>query len=335
MIVRARSLEERLTYGLALVGALGATSLLLFIAIEYGLTFYTLTDPTKLPSVVHELTEHVAIPILVLILPMTFAARWVIRASLRPLEKKARQIDKATAQERGFRVDVTSLPGEVLPFADAVNALLDRIDASTREQEAFAADVAHELRTPLSVLALEIDQLDHPAAERLREDVVRMRRLIDQLMILAQLDIDLPQQTDAPVALSDVAEDVASLMAPVAIRQKRNVAVETHAPASVTGRREAIFAAVRNLVENGLRVTPEGGTVTILVGPGNAIAVRDEGPGLEAEMLETLRLRNLRADHASSRGAGLGLAIVSRIAAAHHARLVTEPAERTLRLEFV
>lgn len=329
-----RSLEKRLIGGLALVGALGALFLLLFIAIEYGLTFQVLTDPKKLPSVVHELTEHVVIPILVLILPMTFAARWVIRASLRPLEKKARQIDEASAQERGFRVDVTSLPAEVLPFAAAVNALLDRIDEATREQEAFAADVAHELRTPLSVLALEIDRLEHPAADRLREDIARMRRLIDQLMILAQLDIDLPQQADAPVALSDVAEDVASLMAPLAIRQKRNIAVETISEASVTGRREAIFAAVRNLVENGLRVTPEGGTVTILVGPGKAIAVRDEGPGLEVEALETLRRRNLRADHASSRGAGLGLAIVSRIAAAHQAQLTTQPAEKTLRLEF-
>ncbi|WP_338467856.1 ATP-binding protein [Novosphingobium sp. ZN18A2] len=328
------SLERRLTGGLALVGALGALLLLLFIAIEYGLTLHVLADRHELPTVVHELTEHVVIPILVLIVPMTLAARWVIRASLRPLERRAHEIDEASAQERGFRVDVTSLPSEVLPFADAVNSLLDRIDDATREQEAFAADVAHELRTPLSVLALEIDRLDHPAAERLRDDVGRMRRLIDQLMILAQLDIDVPQADDAPVDLVSVAEDVASLMAPIAIKQKRNVAVDVMENATVNGRREAIVAAVRNLVENALRVTPESGTVTIVVGPGRAISVRDEGPGLAEEALEILRKRHLRAENASSRGAGLGLAIVSRIAAAHHARLLTLPAEKTLRIAF-
>lgn len=323
-----------MTAGLALVGALGALLLLLFIAIEYGLTIHALEDPTELPTVVHELTEHVVIPILVLIVPMTFAARWVIRASLRPLEAKSREIDEASVSERGFRVDLTSLPAEVLPFADAVNALLDRIDEAASEQEAFAADVAHELRTPLSVLALEIDRLDHPAADRLRADVARMRRLIDQLMILAQLDITAPHQIEGPVALGEVAEDVASVMAPVAIREKRDIAVETLGSPIVTGRREAIFAAVRNLVENGLRVTPAGGTVTIIVGPGQAISVRDEGPGLVPEVLETLRRRNLRAENASRSGAGLGLAIVSRIAAAHHAKLTTQPAERELRLEF-
>ncbi|GAA4780621.1 hypothetical protein GCM10023219_30840 [Stakelama sediminis] len=328
------SLEHRLIARLALVGAIGAFALLLFIAIEYGLTFSVLLDPDQLPVVTHELTEHVAIPILVLIVPMTLAGRWVIRSSLRPLEVQARNIDEATENERGFRVAVESLPREVVPFADAVNALLNRIDTASREQEAFAADVAHELRTPLSVLALEIERLDHPAAARLKEDVARMRRLIEQLMILAQLDIDMPQTADERVVLADVAEDVASLMAPLAIRQNRKIAVEAEGEASVTGRREAIAAAVRNLVDNALRVTPEGGTVTIIVGPGARIAVRDEGPGLLPEKLDQLRHRHRRADHASSSGAGLGLAIVSRIAASHHASFTTLPTQRSLLLDF-
>ncbi|MBR0551845.1 sensor histidine kinase [Stakelama marina] len=328
------SLERRLISGLALVGAIGALCLLLFIGIEYGLTFSVLFDPAELPVVTHELTEHVLIPILVLILPMTLAGRWVVRSSLRPLEHQAREIDEASENERGFRVDATSLPREVVPFADAVNALLERIDLASREQEAFAADVAHELRTPLSVLALEIERLDHPASERLKEDVARMRRLIEQLMILAQLDIDTPQVADERVLLRDVAEDVASLMAPVAIRQRRKIAVESEGGDYVVGRREAIAAAVRNLVDNALRVTPEGGTVTIVIGPGRRISVRDEGPGLAPEKLDQLRHRYKRADHASNSGAGLGLAIVSRIAAAHGASFTTIPAEKSLRLQF-
>jgi two-component system OmpR family sensor kinase len=331
---RQRSLERRLMVRLALVGATGAVFLLLFVAMEYGLTPTTFIDHDEFPLVVHELTDHVVVPFLALIIPMTLAGRWVIRSALRPLARKAKQIDEASAHQRGFRVDLARLPSEVLPFASAVNALLDRLDATARDQEAFAADVAHELRTPLTVMALEIERLDHPASARLKGDVGQMRHLIDQLMILAQLDSAPSLPSASAVALGEIAEDVASLMAPIAIREQRIIAVEVAEPARVVVQREAVAAAVRNLVENALRVTPAGGTVTIIVGPGPVIAVRDEGPGLSVDRLAQLCHRHGRADHASSNGAGLGLAIVARIVAAHDARLETIPQVRRLQIVF-
>lgn len=333
------TIARRLTIGMAAVGLTGAMLLFFFIAIEYGMTWRTFTDAQDMPRVVHEIFEHVLMPVLLLILPMTLAARFVIRRALAPLVDAAARVDAAPAMARGFRIDTAPLPVEALPFAQSVNALLERLDRAAADQEAFAADVAHELRTPLTLLALEADRMEGEPVARMRRDIAQMRRLIEQLMLLAQLDADLAARVGpASVALSELASDVAGRMAPVAVAEDRHIAVEDRmgdAPAPVVpGRREALAAALRNLVENALRVTPEGGTVTILVGPGACLSVRDEGAGLPPERLAELVRRLRRGDHASADGAGLGLAIVERIVHAHGGTLSTLPAERTLRIAF-
>src|SRR3546814_3157975 len=95
-----------------------------------------------------------------------------------------------------------------LPFTDAVNDLLGRLDDAAMRQEAFAADVAHELRTPLAVLSLEFDRLDHDDSARLKHDVAAMRRLIDQLMLLAQIDAASAAQFPLEsVSLVEIARD--------------------------------------------------------------------------------------------------------------------------------
>ena len=99
-------------------------------------------------------------------------------------------------------------------------------------------------------------------------------------------------------------------------------------------RREAIAAALRNLIENAARVTPAGGTIQVFAGPHALLGVRDEGPGLALERLRDLVQRHRRADRASKGDAGLGLASVDRIMAAHGGTLETDPADRELVLRF-
>ena len=106
------------------------------------------------------------------------------------------------------------------------------------------------------------------------------------------------------------------------------------AGAAVVGDRLGLERALGNLIENATRVTPTGGTIQVRVGPGAILAVRDEGPGLTPDRLRDLVQRHRRADHASKTGAGLGLAIVERIMAAHGGRLTTDPATRELALRF-
>lgn len=332
---RPPSIIRRLTASLAWVGGLGALLLLIVIGIEYRISFSNLGDHDAFVRAIHELSEHVLLPMAVLILPMAMAGRWAIKSGVRPLIDAATQIDARAGETRGVRVDTTGFPIEARPFADAINRVLGRIDGAAALHEAFAADIAHELRTPLTLLSLELDRLDHPDAERMRGDVARMRRLIDQLMLLAQIDADHAAQiAPAPVDLSDVAGDVLAQLAPIALDRGLRLALEADAPVMVAGRREAIGAALRNLIENALRASPAGGCVTVRTEAGGLLAVRDEGPGLSADQLATLTQRHRRADHASKHGAGLGLAIVERIMRTHGGALETSAEARELRLRF-
>lgn len=331
-----RSVSRRLVTGLSLVGIVGATLLLILIVTQYHQIFLRLDDPQSLRDAAFQLTEHVVLPIVLLIAPMAAAGYMVIRQSLQPLEDAAEQIKAVEGHERGIKIDDSALPAEAMPFARAVNDLLERLDQAARDQEAFAADVAHELRTPLAVLSLELEAMDHPDAGRLKAELLAMRRLIDQLMLLAQIDAEKAAHVLAePVPLAAVGADIISLLAPAAITDGKTIALEEVSPRlTVRGRREAIAAALRNLVENAVRVTPVDGVVTVLVGPGPSLRVRDGGPGVSVERLEELVRRHRRADNASKDGAGLGLAIVSRIMAAYGGTLKTVPDQRELVLDF-
>jgi signal transduction histidine kinase len=331
-----RSVIRRLSLGLALIGGGGTVLLMFGVLLEYGLSFRDLGPGPALDLAIEELTEHVALPVLVLLLPIAFASLWVIRRAFAPLGDAAQAIESAEGIERGIRIDTARFPAEALPFAQAVNRLLGRLDDAAARHEAFAADVAHELRTPLAVLSLELDSIDHPDVPRLKRDLASMRRLIDQLMLLAQVDSGaVAAQPTRAVMLPEIAEEVVALMAAQAIDARRSIAIETiGVPPVVNGHREALAAALRNLVENAIRATPEGGAVIVAAGPGATLRVRDEGEGLSPERLAILVQRHSRADHASRTGAGLGLAIADRIMAAAGGRLSTDRERRELILDF-
>ena len=133
-----------------------------------------------------------------------------------------------------------------------------------------------------------------------------------------------------PVDLHAVAVEAVAQMVPMALSMRREVALEDRGAASVPGTQATLVAALRNLIENALRVTPEGGTVTVFAGPGAMMGVVDEGPGLSTWQLRRLVNRHVRADHANREGAGLGLAIVNKIVAAHGGRLWTSKPSRTI-----
>ncbi len=123
-------------------------------------------------------------------------------------------------------------------------------------------------------------------------------------------------------------------LAPAALANGQTIELRGEGENAILGRREAVAAALRNLIENALRVTPQGVPVVVRAERPGELAVRDAGEGLSPERLDLLVQRLRRADHASTNGAGLGLAIVARIMAAHGGRLVTNPDERELRLIF-
>lgn len=331
--MRSGSLSTRLAVGLALVATLGALVLLGLVALEYVVGSDTPLTATQLA---HEVADHVVAPLIILLGLVAIAGAMVIRTGLRPLSEAAIDVDRAAqTAARGFRIDQDALPSEAQPFAAAVNRLLGRLDAAAEAQEAFAADAAHELKTPLAILSLELEKLPGDVATALREDVAALSRLVDQLLMLARLDAqtaaETPKETIDP---RTIATDLIGALAPIALKTGRHLAFEDAGATAFTGHWEAVTAALRNLVENALRITPANGTITIIAGPGARLRVRDEGPGLSSERLAELSKRGVRADHASPSGAGLGLAIVARIMIAHGGALRADEACRELILDF-
>jgi signal transduction histidine kinase len=174
----------------------------------------------------------------------------------------------------------------------------------------------------------------------LRADVDRMARLVNQLLMVAQLEA-LTIHPDDKADLSAVATELAALLAPLAIKAERGVAVlNADRPVMVRGNRDALYQALRNLVENALKFTPPGTEIEIEIDRSGAVTVSDRGPGIPEPQREHLFRRFWRADRRQSGGAGLGLAIAHRIATAHagHLTVADNPgggARFTLRVPLV
>jgi signal transduction histidine kinase len=208
---------------------------------------------------------------------------------------------------------------------EAINGALDRLDRGFQAQRDFLADAAHELRTPLAILAAHLDSMQDPAGTAaLRADVERMTRLVSQLLMVAHLEA-LTIRPDEQADLSEIASEVAILMAPLAVKSGRSIAV-LHAehPVPVRGNRDALYQALRNLVENALKFTPAETEVEIELDPSGGVSVSDRGPGIPEPQRAMLFQRFWRADRRQSGGAGLGLAITQRIAAAHAGQLLVD-----------
>lgn len=327
-----KSIRGQLLAGLGVVGAVSAVVLTLAMAVQYGMFS---AYPPPFAFVRKEFTDHVLLPLGVLVSLAVVGAVIVVRIVARQLRTAAEAADRAAQRGDSFTAPVESLPLEVRPFAAAVNALTARLEDQARRQESFAADAAHELKTPLAILALEMDSLPQEQAAPLRAQVRALSDLIDQLLLLARSNAPEGAARQARIDPAAACRRLVAEMAPRAIQQGRSLAFEDRGAAPVAGLEEAVVSAVRTLVVNALRVTPEGGEVVVAAGPGPIVAVLDGGPGLDADTLEGLKARGVRADHAAPEGAGLGLAIADRIAEAHGGELETCMPDRPgLRLRF-
>ena len=226
----------------------------------------------------------------------------------------------------------SGMPRELLPLVSAFNALLERLAAGARAQDEFRANVAHQLRTPLAGLRLQLEWLagrhrDDPDTVRTVELLLqaneRMIRQANQLLSLERAGGDgYGQARLAPLDLSDIVAESVQSFVERALRKDIDLGFELE-PAMVHGERHMLRDLVDNLVDNALRYTPAHGTVTVHCRPspeGVLFAVEDAGPGIAPEKRAQVFQRFVRLDQ-HSQGSGLGLAIVREIAAAHGARV--------------
>ncbi len=236
-----------------------------------------------------------------------------VRRGLRPLAALSSLAGRINPGNSNIRLPQAGVPQEISPLVTAVNSALDRLDEGMQQQREFTANAAHQLRTPLTVLAAHVDMMrDEALAAKLRYDIDIMSRIVTQLLLVARLE-SLNVSVDEEVELAATVREAAENLGALAISSHKTLEVdEPPAPVFVRGNTHAVAAAVSNLIENALNHSPPGGAVRIRVTPTPSIEVLDSGPGIPPHMREKVFERFWRGE-SSREGAGLGLAIVRRI----------------------
>ncbi len=256
------------------------------------------------------------------------------RAALRPVEAitaTARQI--AGAQDLSQRIPVAVPNDELGRLTETINGMLARLETLFLTQQRLIADVSHELRTPLTTIQGNLDLLRRGAAAdpqmrgealtAISDEAGRMRRLVNDLLLLAQADAGLKLNLQ-PVELDTLLLEVYRQAQVIANGVTVRLGAEDQA--AVLGDQDRLRQLLLNLADNALKYTPAGGEVTLNMRRSDgwvSVAVSDTGIGISPEDLPHIFDRFYRADRSRGRsgGAGLGLAIAHWIAQAHHGRL--------------
>ena len=262
---------------------------------------------------------------------------WLAARNLAPLERLTRDVRSRGGQSLQA-LEVRGLPDEIEPLAASLNALLERLRGSLDAQRAFVADAAHELRSPLTALKLQLellrragDEADRDAArEALGAGIERASRLVEQLLALARSEPVAMAEMES-VDLAEIARRAIADTVPYAASRGTELAFAADAPLHVFGDALALGLLVRNLVDNAVRYSPNGARVDVSVanesgadGRAAVLRVDDAGPGIpEAEHARVFDRFYRRASSATE-GSGLGLAIVRSVAEAHGASVSLE-----------
>ena len=228
------------------------------------------------------------------------------------------------------------LPDEIRPLVHELNLLFGRVRQAFDAQKNFVAEAAHELRSPLAALRLQVQGLQRApddavrqlAAQRLLAGIDRATHLVEQLLVLARQQAQ-PSSGDpaAPVSLVPLAAQVVADAAPQALARGIDLGLGEAAEGQVRGHAEPLRILLNNLVDNALKYTPEGGKVDVTVrrdAGALVLAVEDSGPGIsEADRARVLD-RFYRVPGSDVAGSGLGLAIANAIAQLHGTTLALD-----------
>lgn len=269
-------------------------------------------------------------------LDITLVLVWVgIQLGLRPMKKLRDEIARRSALDLR-PIDETSVPREIAPVVVTLNRLFLMLHTAVQSQQQFIANTAHQLRTPITGMQAQLDLLvAEPAAapikhrlSTLQEGIRQLAHSANQLLTLARADpavnITAKNQT---VGLHTIVGEVVAKFFDRALQSNIDLGADVQ-PISILADPSLLDDLLSNLVDNALKYTPAGGTVTVSAGERNGkpyLAVEDTGPGIPENERERVRQRFYRLPNSPGHGSGLGLAIVDEIARLYDATMCIGP----------
>ncbi|MFW2357241.1 ATP-binding protein [Hydrogenophaga sp.] len=270
-----------------------------------------------------------------------------LRKGLKPLQGAAQDVSQRSAHSLD-PISLDGVPNEIQPLVVSINDLMTRLGEAFATQRRFLADAAHELRTPITALRLQLQLLQGSGNDAERSQAMtefangvdRSQRLVEQLLNIARADANSDHFSPQPLNLTKLVQSVVarfSLKADVLDIDLGVSSEPTSTGVWVNGDSEQLTVLLNNLVENALRFTPAGGVVDVKISQDHdalpVLRVIDNGPGISDAERERVFDRFYRGSEATALardgyGSGLGLAIVQAIAARHGAHVgLASPAD--------
>jgi two-component system OmpR family sensor kinase len=274
---------------------------------------------------------------LIALLPLFGALIWIgVGRGLAPLDAISRAVSKRRADAMAPLAE-RGVPEELQPLVVSLNGLLARLSEALPAQRGFTADAAHELRTPLAALKLQLDLARRGgtaggagALDDLDAGVARASHVVEQLLTLARVEPEALAQQRSNCDLLALARDAIVARAALAADKSIDLGLLRAVPATVNGDPASLAILLSNLIDTALRYTPRGGRIDVTVErdeSGTTLGVADTGPGIPAEARERVFDRFYRGEGNAEPGSGLGLSIVKRIADAHGASVTLDEPE--------
>ncbi len=277
------------------------------------------------------LALRATLPMAVIAPLLMLLAWWGISRSLAPLARARAEVALRAADDLAPLAG-EGLPDEVRPLVDEINLLFGRLDQAFTAQKSFVSNAAHELRSPLTALKLQVQALERAGDEgaravavgRLQQGIDRAIRLMQQLLVLARQQAEAPAGTLPALALAPLARQAITDALPQAGERGIDLGLDIAGAEAdlplVRGDADALLILLRNLLDNALKYSPEQGRVDVVLAPGR-IEVHDSGPGIAPAERERVFERFYRSADAAAPGSGLGLPIARAIAERHGATL--------------
>lgn len=265
---------------------------------------------------------------------------YVSGKALKPLQALNTQVKNITVQNLSESLPVPPTKDEIAELTQSFNEMTDKLELSFERQKRFAANAAHELRTPLAVLQTKLDVFKKKSVHETEDyeniiatfdkQTARLRALIKVLLDMTNMNDDLEQDT---VNLRDVLEDIAAELTPFA--EKQNITLQLNCDdCKVMGNLDLLYRAFYNLVENAIRYNKENGSVTMeakqVADRKAEIIISDTGIGIPDDMKKQIFEPFFRVDKSRSRamgGAGLGLSVVKQIMDKHNGSIIITDSE--------
>ena len=283
------------------------------ILIEVAMT----RDPSGVMWLVigHELIDDMAVPMILMLVCVVGATILSTRHALRPIEEAAARAEVLDPLDETIRLSTKKMPLEFAHLARAVNRAIARISELIKSQQVFSTAVAHEIRTPLAIMKLELGHIADQRARQVEKDLDQLANFVEHITSLARLET-VGTLRGERLETTQIGRTIVTALAPWIYARGHTIAFVDNGSSCFRGEATLVENALRNLVENAVRHTPSGTAITVEAGPGAMLSVVDDAGAYTVNNHGSIGFPGTRK-HAD--GMGVGLEIVRRIAALHGA----------------